>query len=369
MDRSLAEVRVSWREGVYIEPEEGPGIWCDALHRRDVCFVSSAHVLKSLRPADSLLCSERSWRLYESLQDGAKKPGAGLVSPTGRPFQLGALRLELFPSGQLPGAASLWLRTQHGVEVVYAGAPNPCARPTVEAMQVRSAQVLIVHAPLAATEAALPSVEQAQCALYEQLRAAQVAGQICVVLCSALSTAPDLIHTLRTDPTLLLPASSLFAHAQIMQACAAYRRIGALPDHLPMTAAPLRRVTAALPDGAVVFWPLGAGLEPLRSLRTAVGASQIQEQASSLRMVLCSAWALLPGFVSSLSAQLAALGLPSLHPVAFPDSMDRAGLLRYVRDTGSRQVFLTAGAGEDVAAALAPALCEALGPPSQLRLF
>jgi hypothetical protein len=336
-------------------------VWCDAAHRRELCFLSSAQALKALRPPDSLLCSERSWRLYEALHDGAKKPGAALLSPTGRPFQLGALRMELFPSGQLPGAASLWLRLPSGVEVVYAGAPNPAPRVTADALQVRAAQWLIAHAPLAATGAALPTREQAVHDLREQLAAAQRAGAACIVLCPALSTAPELIHALRSEPTAASAAAtrSLFAHAQIVQTCAAFRRVGALPDHLPTTAPPLRRFAGTLSPPAVLFWPLGASLEALAPIA----------RAASPQVIVCSAAVLLPAEVEALAAQLAAVGLPAARGIPFPDSIDRAGLLRYVRDTGCRHLLLTAGACAELADLLHPVSCEALGPPSQLRLI
>jgi len=354
-------VSISWREGVYIESAEGPGVWCDAAHRRELCFVSSAQVLKALRLPDSLLCSERSFRLYAGLHDAAKTPGSALLSPTGRPFQLGALRLELFPSGAMPGSASLWLRSAGGVEVVYAGAPNPAQRTTADPMQVRAAQHLIIHAPLATTDAVLPSREQALLDLRARLAEAQRDGQACVILCPALSTAPELIHALRSEvaDSHADPPRLLLAHAQILLACTAYRRVGALPDHLPMSAPPLRRFAGALPPGSTLFWPIGASLEPLASLRV----------ARTPLVLLCSAVALLPAVLSVLQAQLAGQGLAVAQPVPFPDALDRAGLVRYVRDTGCRHVYLTAGACVDLADELAPASCEALGPPSQLRLF
>lgn len=367
---AVAGVHVSWREGVHIDVGEGPGVWCDAAHRRDLCFISSAPLLKGVQRTDSLLCSERTFRLYESLHDSASKPDSALLSPPGRPFQLGSLRLELFPSGSLPGASSLWLRTPSGIEVVYAGSPNPAPRATVEKMQVRGAECLIVHAPLAACATDLPTREEALSALREHMEKAQADGAILVVLCSALSTAPELIHALRSetgDAAPLFAGLSLFAHAQILQTCAAYRRVGALPDHLPTSAPPLRRLAKDLLPASVVFWPLGVGLEPLVTLGAAAAANH--PGRASLRIVVCSAAAILPGACASLFAQLAALGLPTPHGIAFPDAIDRAGLLRYVRDTGSRRVVLTAGACADLAAALSPATCEALGPPSQLRLF
>ena len=374
-DSAAASVR--FRDGVYIAAGEGPGIWCDVAHRRDLCFASSAQVLRVLRGSDSLLCSERSFRLYEALHDGAKKPPSALLSPTGRPFQLGALRIELFPSGHLPGAASLWVRGPDGGEIVYAGAPNPASRSTAEPMQVRSADCLIVQAPIAASPVDLPTPDAALQALSAELAQALHDGSTCVVLCSGLTTAPELIHALRTQG--LLPPSSqrtgaapsLLAHAQIVQACAAYRRVGALPDHLPMSALSLRRAGGALPPGGVLFWPLTASLDGLAALTANASANGPAGGAiaSNVRVVFCSALALLPEVVAAVTTGLAQIGLSAPRLLPYPDSIDRSGLVRYVRDTGCRQVFLTAGSCDELAQALRPAACSPLGPPSQLHLF
>ncbi|HNN92351.1 MAG TPA: hypothetical protein PKI03_08785 [Pseudomonadota bacterium] len=360
---------VSYRDGVHIESAEGQSLWCDAERQRELCFFASAAGLSQLRLSDALLCSERSWRLYAELLAAsdrvAGKPPSLLLSPPGRPFQLGAARLELFPSGQLPGAAGLWLRTSRGTEIVYAGAPNPTPRTTVEAMQVRAAETLIVHAPLALQDRALPSRDEALRALAAELSAGTAERAICIVLCSALSTAPELVHALRTEPLFasLAPRPPLFAHSQILRVCAAYRRVGALPDHLPADAPTLRRYGGPLPAGGVVLWPLSAGAGTLSSVIKSAPA------ASPIRVILCSGAALLPGFAGRLSAGLAEKSLHLHTTVPFPDALDRPGLLRYVRDSGCRRVFLTAGCSEELAAALAPIAGFPLGPPSQLRLF
>jgi hypothetical protein len=360
---------VSYRDGVHIEVADGQSLWCDAARQRELCFIASAAGLGQLHLSDALLCSERSFRLHTELAALAErvvvKPPSLLMSPTGRPFQLGAARIELFPSGQLPGAAALWLRTARGVEIVYAGAPNPAPRQTAEAMQVRAAETLIVHAPLALQSTPLPTRDEALHLLKAQIAAVQSDAAVCVVLCSALSAAPEIVHALRTEPLPPAPAPrpALSAHAQILRICTAYRRIGALPDHLPADAPSLRRHGGPVAPGGVLLWPLSAGVGALSTVAKATPGGR------GLRIVLCSGAALLPGFVPKLSGQLAEKGL-SLHSVVpFPDAIDQPGLLRLVRDTGCRRVFLTAGGSAELSAALAPTVCLSLGPPSQLPLF
>lgn len=360
---------VSYRDGVHVEVSDGQSLWCDAARQRELCFVGSAAGLAQLHLSEALLCSERSWRLHSELsalsERAIKKPPSLLLSPTGRPFQLGAARFELFPSGQLPGAAALWLRTARGAEIVYAGAPNPCPRQTVETMQVRAAETLIVHAPLALQSTPLPSRSEALQALQTELAAGLAESAISVVLCSALSTAPELVVALRTEPLLraALNRQALVAHSQILRVCTAYRRIAALPDHLPADAPGLRRHGGAIAPGSVLLWPLSAAVTPLAALAKA-GAGH-----PPLRILLCSGAALLPSFVDQLGQRLSESGLSLQAALPFPDAIDQPGLSALVRETGCRRVFLTAGSSAALATALAPASCQPLGPPNQLPLF
>ena len=81
-----------------------------------------------------------------------------LVTPFGRPFALGRLRLELLPSGHVPGAAQLYveLRTAAARRVAYCGPLNPAPGRFAEAPQVRAAEALCIEAPLAACGRKLP---------------------------------------------------------------------------------------------------------------------------------------------------------------------------------------------------------------------
>lgn len=390
---SLGGPVVSWRDGIHIEAQPGAEVWCDASRARDLCFLSSAQVLHQLRLPDALLCGERAWRFHCLLHPDTPPPPSLLLSPTGRPFQLGALRMELFPSGLLPGATSLWLRTQEGGQIVYAGAPNPVLRPTCEAMQVRAADTLIVHAPLSLADVTLPSRSQALSALRAQIDQAAAQDEVTVILCAPLTTAPDLADALSQPPAEESATGyplSLYAHAQIVRACAAYRDVGALPSVVPAGAPPLRRLRGPLLPGAVLLWPVpspaaqpssggpsrpgaaAGGIGGSRGDALPAAATLLASSARGVRIVLCSAMAALPALRDRVDAQLAAQGLDLSAALLFPDAIDRAGLLQYVRDCGARRVYVTGGGGGG-AAALAAQLGSVsvafLGPPSQLALF
>jgi hypothetical protein len=124
---------VVWRDGVHIA---GTPLWCDASRARDACFVSSAEVRIARRHHQLIATAETLARLRKDPDVPA------LAAPVGRPFNLGALRLELFPSAHAPGSASLLVESA-GRRIVYAGAVGPAA-------EVRPCDVLVVDATLAA---------------------------------------------------------------------------------------------------------------------------------------------------------------------------------------------------------------------------
>lgn len=346
---------VTWRAGVHIT---GTRLWCDALRAQDLCFLSSAQaaVRRGQRAAGTLLCTERTLHLRQALGARVQPPGSVLLSPVGRPFHLGALRLELFPSGQSPGAASLWIKLPSGECVTYAG--TPCAPPqeSGEPMQVRAAATLICAAPLAAygeEPGPLPARPAALSALRALAAAASASGAVTVILCSPLPAAPAIWQTLSADGALVL------AHPELERVVRAYQQLGLLP--LPAGAG-LRRFTRPAAPGTVILWPAAV---PLWS-----AARLCASAVPSLRVILCSGAAQVPKVVAQVQAALPA-GAELGGAVAFADSLDQPALLRYIADSEARNVYLTAGYSDALAEAarqkgvrLLP-----LGPPHQLPLF
>ncbi len=349
-----------FRAGVQLRAHE---IWCDAVHSSGLCFLSSLLAFpRSLARGGAVLCEERTWRIHKRLHPQARDPRSLLLSPTGRPFALGALRLELFASGALPGAASLWMRLPSGEAAVYAGAPNPFVRPGCDPMQVRAAETLVCHAPLAAISAELPAWEAAVATLQATFFQAQSAQKLSLVLCSVLRTAPALLDAWRTHFS--LGEKPIYGHPRVVAACAAY---GIKPPRLFGTG---RR----LEDDAVLLWPLPMeeALPPAPKL--------CGDGILGVQTYLCTGAVLLPEVVESCRAALSRSNLELSAALPFPDAIDRPGLLRYVAATGAKKLYLTSGYSETLAAEFAPVKLgkpgvhqavelAPLGPPRQLPLF
>jgi hypothetical protein len=98
----LAEAPFAWSGGVHVG---GTSIQCDALRVGRTTFLSHAGVVLGRNPAGGrVLCTARTERLRAEL-GGA--PVAVLPTPYCRPFAIGRARVELLPSGHVPGGAQL----------------------------------------------------------------------------------------------------------------------------------------------------------------------------------------------------------------------------------------------------------------------
>ena len=162
------------------------GLTFDSLRGQDLCFVSSAAALCGAQPVSAsghrrstrrsravLLCTEKTLALSRMLIGEQSLPAAQLVTPCGRPFQFGSLRLELFPSGAQPGAASLLVRLRSSERVIYAGAPRLPAGRFAEPIQLRTADELVIAAPLASQSQSLTSPSSGPRGSTDRLAAAQ----------------------------------------------------------------------------------------------------------------------------------------------------------------------------------------------------
>jgi putative mRNA 3-end processing factor len=289
---------VVWKAGVHVV---GTPIWCDAERTREACFVSHAGVPRAARHRQ-VIATDVTLKLLGI---------AGLAAPYGRPFALGQVRVELFPSGYCPGSASLVV--EHGGErVIYAGMVGHGA-------ETRAGDVLVI-------DGAAPAVTTAPEAVRDELAAwvarERAEGAIPILLCDPLARGLELVK-------LLGGTHRLRVHRQLVELARRLRGTGAA---LP----PVRRLEGTPAAGEVVIWPLEA--------RDAGAIARIRRG----RPVVVEAGG------------------------EFPWSA-RAGrdeLVRYAAATGARRVHVTGG-GEALAAALARPGVEVttLGPPRQLALL
>ena len=338
-------MRFAWADGVRID---GTSIWCDARRcpADATAFVSHARAPRLRGAGDCRVITTERTRLLRAVEITPKGQAADiLVTPFGRPFALGRLRLELLPSGHAPGAAQLYVELDEGGvrrRVAYCGPLNPSPGRFAEAPQVRAAEALCIDAPLAATARKLPPRAEAEAALVAAVERALDDGVTPVVLAPALGAAEDVVA--------LLAAAALpvRVHARIAAWIAAYERVGL---RVPTTT--VRKFRGSPAKGEVVVWPLEDRNAP------AIG------RLRGARLFAATGAALEPDAAAKLRVEAA---------FALADHADLPSLVAHARAAEARDVWLTSGFSDAVARAFSAAGIAAhpLGarhPMKQLSLF
>jgi hypothetical protein len=328
-----------YRAGVRIQ---GTVVACDASAGSELIFLSSAWALdardaralpRARHGRRQLLTTDATLALLGA--PGERLRAHALVAATGRPFVLGALRLELFASGHAPGAASLLCERMGdagATRAVYAGVIGPGDAPAV-----RPAHAVCLDATFGARRFAFPAPAEALEDVKRQVQDALARGQAPLVLVdsdrSALAVAAALAEA----------GVPVRAARPAVQAAAAHARAG-------LPAPPLQRFDGRLRPGEALVWP--------RAAREAARLGRLESPFT----LLASGWAADPAEVARVRADR---GVPLTDRAGFAD------LLRYVEATGAREVALLRAPGDELAAALSQRGVDVypLGPPRQIALF
>lgn len=323
---------VEWKEGVHLV---GTHLVCDALRTREACFVSHAGMPRVRRHRQTI-ATGLTLALLAARDEGAAR--GGLAVTYGRPFVLGAMRLELFPSGHCVGGAGL-VATVGDARVVYAGtagAGGVGASLLAEPGETRAGDALVIDCALAHPRFRFPAADDVQRELIDWIAATLGAGMTPILLCDPLARGLDLVK--------LLGARCLLRLARPLHDLARHAKANGVD--LPSA----HRLDGAPSATDVVLWPLAA--------RDAKAITRVRRA----RFALVDALALDPVATGALRVD-----------AAFPWS-SRAGwddLLAWVRASGARSVYALDSSGDELARALAPdgVTVRPLGPPRQLGLF
>ena len=322
-----------YRAGVRLA---GTVVACDAAAGSDLVFLSHAAVLgaRGRRALPRVGGSRRQILATEATLSllgpfGDRLRAQALVAPFGRPFALGDLRLEIFPSGFMPGAASL-LCERDGRRVVYAG-------PVGEGYELRAADALCLDARFATRQIAFPARAAAEESLRRLARDGAM-GAAPLLLIEPLALAPVIARVLGSAGV------PLRAHRAILDAVAAFREVDG-----QSTYPTVQRFAGRLTENEALLWPAEA--------RPPSQGGQVQTR----RMV----------FVSPRVGSAARLRLSGADALTFPFGADFDQLARYVEATGAGEVALSGAPDDELAELLRGRGLDAyrIGPPRQIDLF
>ncbi|MHB8419247.1 MAG: MBL fold metallo-hydrolase [Myxococcales bacterium] len=282
----------------------GSSLWFDAPRRQALSFVSHAHGDHIARH-EQVIATDATARLMA--QRLGRLPGA-LTVPYRQPFDMGPLRLELFPAGHILGSAQI-LVERGGRRIVYTG--DLCLSPssTAEAAAFVPCDTLVVEATFGHPRYRLPSRPEALARVEEMVQRAHANGEIPVLLAYALGKSQEVIrhlgdrgHRLRADDTIC-------ALSQV------YRESGcALP--------PVARYRGSVEPGEVLIIP------PHR-----VRAPSIR-RLPRRRTAVLTGWALDAEGARRYRADEA---------IPLSDHADFAQLVEYVERSGAKQVYTVHG--------------------------
>lgn len=334
---------LEYREGLHLK---GTPLWFDAQEAKELCFVSSAVVPGAYRHA-KLLTSSTTAELMRAM--GAAY-GRGrrvhepqiLVTPFGRPFSLGQLKLELFPSGYVLGASSLLVEHQ-GRRVVYAGQLSLEPHGLAERLEARRCDLLVLPYPQGFSDAEPPSEEEVTARIIAFVEESFDRRQVPVLLCPPLASGPQVAHALASK------GIGLKLHRHLFAAFRVYARLGGLLDLSRM-----RRYRGELdvvrrPEA--LLWPLGLQQSPAL------------KKLSRARLAVVGARAAEPGYQEQLGCEAAFV----LGPRG-----GTKGLIEYIKASEPGQVALVGGepdGGLNAAISAAGIAVHHLGPRQQLPLF
>ena len=313
-------------------------LWFDAPSPRQLCFISNANV-PGASGHQKVLATDRT---VETLRAMGAAHGRGrrvhepqaLVSPCGRPFALGQLSLELFPSGFVLGGASLLVK-HAGRSIVYAGNINPRTPPggLVERLEARSCDILVLPCPFGRRRHVFPPFEQTAAALERFVRDTLEREVTPVLFCAPLGEAQVVLHLLSEAG---LPSR---VHRRVFAATRVYRDAGRPVGE-----------TRQFPPGATpeaVIWPLS------------LYESQALQRLGQVSRALVSGLALDDELKRKMGCDAA---------FAISCHADYPGHLEYVKACKPEQVVLTHGANREIKQDLEALGMKvtSVGPPQQM---
>ena len=322
----------------------GTHITCDATgFPSDLIFLSHARALAPRGPVAlsgaragrrQIVTTELTLRLLGDV--GEKLRSRALPAAFGRPFNLGDQRIEVVPTGHLPGAAALLCESEER-RIFYLGAfcPEPWVA-GVEASEVRNADAVCVDATFGDPRLGFPPRREAIASVRTFVKTTLDEGQTPVLLASPFGALPAVALDLAEA------GFALRAHPRV---AAVLARLRVVCERLPVST----RFAGRIAKNEVLLWPPEArDAESLAAL-------------DNLRLAL----------VSGLAAEPGVLGRMRLsHGFALTNLASAVEIQAAIKATGAKEVALFHGGAEPLAALLRERGLDAyaLGPPRQMTL-
>jgi putative mRNA 3-end processing factor len=301
---------IAWRKsGLKLE---GTPLWFDARARSPLAFVSHAH-------SDHIARHEHVIATRETLALMVHRLGPLLATTEAayrRPWQVGALTLELYPAGHVLGAAQVRVTREDGHRVAYTGDLSTGPALTSRSAEVAACDTLVLESTFGHPRYRFPPREQTYDEVAAWARRQLGLGIRPVLLAYSLGKSQETIAQLTAR------GLRLCAHPLVHDITQLYARLG--------VEVRARRFEGSFEEGEVGLFP------PFRS-RAALA------HLGPVRLAALTGWALEPWGARRAGAD-----------VAFPvsDHADFPALVAYAQASGAREVVTVHGFADDLARAL-----------------
>jgi putative mRNA 3-end processing factor len=307
-------------------------LWFDSPLRRELSFVSHAHVDHIARHQRSIATDATAQLMRHRLGHLSDV----LTVPFFQGFDLGPLHLELYPAGHVFGSAQL-LVVRDGRRIVYTGDLSLSQPLTAEAARIVPCDVLVIESTFGHPRYRFPPRAESLARLEEFVRQALAEDAVPVLLTYALGKSQEVIHYLGGRGFPLRAAGTICDISRV------YRQAGCpLPS--------VSRFEGEVAPGEVLLIP------PHFHRRHAI------RRLPRRRLAVLTGWAVDDGTRFRYGADVA---------IALSDHADFDQLVRYAEESGARQIYTVHGFSEDLADALAERKMRArpLADCAQLDLF
>jgi len=247
----------------------GTPLWIDATSPRELCVVSHAH-------ADHVASHARTLATGVTLDLlGCRERDGAIPCQFQHPIDVGKLRIELLPSGHLPGSAQVLVH-HNGLRLLYTGDLYDCDQRFSRPLVMTTCDVLLIEATYGTVRHRFPPRDVAAELLREEVQRVIDDGGVPLVLVEgSLGRAQEIMSEIAAAGHPLVVSKSIARWA------ATYRKLGYLiPDFLPYSGRPLR--------GSVLVYPMRArglkGLSKLKGLVKIACSGQVGERTVARRL-------------------------------------------------------------------------------------
>lgn len=320
---------IEFDRGIHLR---GTSLWFDSVKKSKFSFISNANIGK-FSPSEKVIATPETLRLIEK----RIKNSVALACPYNRPFTIGSVEAELIPSGYMPGAAQIEIKTA-GRSVIYTGDISLRQSLTAEPIRIKGCPMVILKCTNGSPKYEFPRAEDVMGSISEFIERALTSGSVPVLLAETPGMAEEIIKRLGDA------GQRVGVHRSILRTVRIYEEFGIEFKGCE----PFR---PGVTDGRVFVFPLRKGVKAfdgVRDRRVGVVAESAPDEYSGIKTLY---------------------GAEEVFPLSI-----RAGygdLIRFVEAVRPEKVFLTGAHSGGFARTLREKGFEAvpLERPTQLRLF